>query len=311
MIDFKVTQIKLIESYKRLLKHPKVDVIYYKWLKDSIDNASYCTNIVVLESEAGKLVRSRTKTCKLPLCPICAKKRSEDNQKDVLETMNEIEKEDPNLRYIHIVLTVKNVVGEELDETINKLNGRHGAFNRFIREKEVKSVVKGWYKAIEVNTNFKARNFQLHIHLLMAVDKSYFDEKKGCIDQNKKEWSKLWKKALKINYLPSVSVKKIEKCKDEEDNVEETMTLEVAIVAVTKQSAELNDYIIDYDDKERLEKLRNDGYKRVVVKTRKQSEEMTDFAVYYLHRAFRGLRRHSAGGIIKEKLAEIKKRKKN
>ncbi len=71
-----------------------------------------------------------------------------------------------------------------------------------------------------------------HFHVLLVVNKSYFTSRYFLKHE---EWQKLWAKAMKLDYLPQVNIKKVK------GNTAE------AVAEVAKYSTKDSDYVIEKD----------------------------------------------------------------
>ncbi|MTH83050.1 replication protein, partial [Turicibacter sanguinis] len=151
----------------------------------------------------------------------------------------------------------KNVSAENLDKTLDDM--MYG-WNKFMKYKKVKDVVKGAYRGLEITydknpiitskmyqkkkdyyqklglkVGDKNPNFDMyhpHFHVLIVADKSYFKSRKYLKHE---EWQELWAKAMKLDYMPQVNVKKVK------GNTAE------AVAEVAKYSAKDSDYVIEKD----------------------------------------------------------------
>lgn len=166
--------------------------------------------------------------CRVRLCPTCAWRRS-------LKTFGQMYKiiavAQKDYAFIHLVLTVKNIYGDQLSDELENLSK---AWNRFIGYKDVKNAVKGYYRATEVshNVDVKSKSYDTyhpHFHCILAVNKNYFG--KNYI--KKAKWVELWKKAARLNYEPNVYVERIKS-----DNIEG------AIAELSKYTTKFEDIIL-------------------------------------------------------------------
>lgn len=143
--------------------------------------------------------------CRVRLCPTCAWRRSLKVGGQMSKIMSAIQND---YAFIHLVLTVRNVYGDQLREELDNLSK---AWNRLIGYKDIKNVVKGYYRATEVSHNVEVKSqwyntYHPHFHCILAVNKSYFS---GKTYLKKSKWIELWKKAARLNYEPNVYVERI------------------------------------------------------------------------------------------------------
>ncbi|MTM89446.1 hypothetical protein GMB21_12980 [Turicibacter sanguinis] len=165
--------------------------------------------------------------------------------------------EDKEYAYLFLTLTQKNVRAEELDKTLDDM--MYG-WNKFMKYKKVKDVVKGSYRGLEITydqnsiitkkmyqekkeyyqkltlkVGDKNPNFDMyhpHFHVLIVVNKRYFKNKEYL---SQEVWRELWAKAMKLDYLPQVNIKRVK------GNTAE------AVAEVAKYSAKDSDYVIAKD----------------------------------------------------------------
>lgn len=142
--------------------------------------------------------------CKDRFCPVCMWRRSIKLGYQLKKTLERSIELYPDSRFIFLTLTEKNIQAEDLQQSIKEINA---AYSRMFHYKRlVNNVVLGTVRATECTYNRKRRDFNLHIHVLIQVEDSYFDKSEDFyIDQL--EWQRLWKKAARLNYEPVVDVR--------------------------------------------------------------------------------------------------------
>ena len=203
----------------------------------------------------GKRTLYEAYFCQLRLCPVCNWRRSLKIFSQVSKIIQAIE-QDKEYAYLFLTLTQKNVSGEDLDKMLDDM--MYG-WNKFMKYKKVKDVVEGAYRGLEItydknraitkkmyqekkdyykklglkvgdkNPNFD--KYHPHFHVLIVVNKNYFT--KNYLKHE--EWQKLWAKAMRLDYLPQVNIKKVK------GNTAE------AVAEVAKYSAKDSDYVIEKD----------------------------------------------------------------
>jgi len=155
-----------------------------------------------LPDERGKTFKLyQANFCRVRTCPYCQWRRSLLYTARMLEAMPKIVETYPTMRIIHLTLTLRNVDISELRSTIAEINR---AWHRMTMRKQVKQIVKGYVKSIEVTRSKKDASAHPHIHALLMVPEYYFKVKKYFITKN--EWIEMWSKALRADYLPSIKV---------------------------------------------------------------------------------------------------------
>lgn len=176
--------------------------------------------------------------CRVRLCPMCSWRRGLKIFSHTTAIMNGM-KSEKDYAYIFLTLTVKNCNGDELDNLIDEMMK---AWNRFMGYKSIKQSVKGWFRGLEIthdvnefitkemwfgnsekkmnsrseyykklglhigDSNPSYDTFHPHFHCVFAVNKNYFNNKEY-IKQS--EWTSLWEKAMRLDYIPVVNIKKV------------------------------------------------------------------------------------------------------
>lgn len=189
--------------------------------------------------DGGDKVLKKANFCRVRLCPMCQWRRSLKTYAQMRAIIDYLEK-DYAYNYIFLTLTVRSCEPEEIQSVLNTMMQ---AWNRFVGYKPFKMAVKGWFRSLEIvhdvneiitremwygdpARHVKGRsryfkklglkigdmnpNFDLmhpHFHVLLAVNKSYFKDVRAYLTHD--EWVKLWERALKVDYVPVVDVRKI------------------------------------------------------------------------------------------------------
>lgn len=159
-----------------------------------------CASWLEFTKTEGGLKLHNANFCRVRLCPICQWRRS-------LKTFGQVYKivsvAQHDYAFIFLTLTVKNCEGKALKDTLDELAR---SWNRFIGYKDIKNVVKGFYRGTEVTHNLTDDTYHPHFHCLLAVNKSYFTSR-DYLSQPK--WRALWRKAARLNYDPQVDVRRV------------------------------------------------------------------------------------------------------
>lgn len=161
-----------------------------------------------LEDEKKKRRLHRANFCRVRLCPMCNWRRSLKLFSQVSAITDAILAE-KKARFIFVTLTIQNVQGDALRETLDKLNKAFtyitAKSRNFAPAKKLKKNLLGYMKAEEITYNAERNDFHPHIHAILEVRLSYF--KNGYIKQ--KDWTELWRSALGVGYDPIVDVRNI------------------------------------------------------------------------------------------------------
>ena len=162
--------------------------------------ATFLQSVSNFDRNRSKIVKANR--CMNRFCPICmaTKARKEAYMLLIILKFLSCAK---GYEFIFLTLTVPNVAGDEL---VRELDEQYLALKRLIQRKEFKTISKGFIRKTEITYNQKRNDFHPHIHMLIAVNKSYFTEKNLYVSQHK--WQEIWKKCKKDNSITQVHVKK-------------------------------------------------------------------------------------------------------
>ena len=161
-----------------------------------------------LQDGEGKRRLKSANFCRVRVCPMCNWRRSLKLFSQVSAVADAILAE-KKARFIFVTLTIENVRGEVLRDTIDQLNKAFkyitDKHQTFAPAKKLKENLLGYMKAEEITYNADRDDFHPHIHAILEVRPSYFDS--GYIKQ--KDWTALWRSALGVDYDPLVDVRNI------------------------------------------------------------------------------------------------------
>lgn len=178
--------------------------------------------------------------CKSKLCPLCAWRRSMKFSYQNAEILSEAIKQQPNARFIFLTLTVKNVYdGEALDKVLKEMTS---GFRKLMNYKKVSKNMIGFLRATEVTVNDVDGSFHPHFHILIMVKSTYFKGENNYMNQN--DWTQLWKKSMKLDYVPVVNVKAVRgKSGDKKD-------VKSAVLETSKYPVKDSDYLTNNFDRD-------------------------------------------------------------
>ena len=179
-------------------------------LSDSrLRSLSQCADTVLfMEDAEGNRKLKNANFCRVRVCPMCNWRRSLKLFAQVSAITDAILVE-KKARFIFLTLTVRNVEGHELRDTIDNMNRAWTYItskNRtFAPAKMLKKSLLGYMKAEEITYNEQENTFHPHIHAILEVKPRYFVD--GYL--SKKAWTELWKLALGVDYTPILDVRTI------------------------------------------------------------------------------------------------------
>ncbi|MHB8282892.1 MAG: protein rep [bacterium] len=138
-------------------------------------------------------------SCQDRLCLACNHRRSLRTFAKLIQIVKNESMQ--KYRYLHVVLTIKNCTPDQLTQTINTLLY---SFEKFLKNKRIKNINKGFFRSLEITYNEINKSFHPHLHLLIAVNPSYFKNTKFYIKHA--DFAEIWRKSANLNYFPQVSI---------------------------------------------------------------------------------------------------------
>jgi plasmid rolling circle replication initiator protein Rep len=225
-VDKKRQSKEISEAYKLISWHEKnnEEKKRYKGYRYLINNCG--TSLSFKECRDGherKLVHADF--CKIRFCPMCSWRRALKISKEVHDTCYLLLQDNPNLKFLHLILTVPNLSSEEL---ISGVTDFLYSFKKFVRIIPVSETILGYFKTLEVTYNIEKDTYHPHFHCILVVSSSYF---KGQSYIRHSKWLDYWKQATKNEDIKNLWIKPIDKSKQN----------------LSKASAEVAKYITKFD----------------------------------------------------------------
>ncbi len=142
--------------------------------------------------------------CQNRYCPICAKNKSFKDAKEVKIITEYLR--DLGFEFLFATFTAPNCSQEELKDEITAYNK---SLERMFKRQKY-NFIQGYVRKLEITFNDDKSSksygtFHPHLHLLIAIDKSYFGRKYV----SKQEWLVDWRKAMRDNTITQVDIKKV------------------------------------------------------------------------------------------------------
>lgn len=192
---------------RKLLSLRLADIFQELGYKQSlIQRIQSCGELLqFIQQEDGSLKLYQAYFCKNKLCPMCNWRRSMKYSYQTSRIIDEAIKQNPKGRFLFLTLTVKNVPGDALNDTISQLTK---SFDRLFRRAKVQKNLLGYLRSVEVTHNAEQNTYHPHIHVLMMVKSSYFSgTSNNYITQE--EWGDMWSQSLKVDYVPMVDIRAV------------------------------------------------------------------------------------------------------
>lgn len=192
------------------------------WQKRKIENVRYAEYLEILEFKKAHNVHDCAETikyrvtdngemklyqvwfCKSRLCPLCNWRRANKSAKQLEMILNEAVKRQSKARFLFLTLTTRNTWDKErLKHELRKM-GR--AVRSLMLYKKPKKNLLGYVRSTEITVN-EDGSYHQHMHLLVMVNAHYFSSSDDYVTQA--EWTKLWQRAMKLDYTPIVNVEAV------------------------------------------------------------------------------------------------------
>ena len=158
---------------------------------------------------------SQANFCRDRFCEMCNWRRARKYAIENFKLLKAIQSEN-KVRYIFATFTIKNPLISDLRASVKQFNQ---AWQRMTQTKRWRNSILGYIKAIEIPFQKTDNNYiNLHAHCLLVVPSIYF---KGDLYIKQGEFQDMWKKALRVDYNPSVDIRIIKpnKNRNEDDEI--------------------------------------------------------------------------------------------
>lgn len=204
------------------------------------ERVKYCGTFLefLVNLENGEKFLQSANFCKAPLCPMCQWRKSLKVGYEVGRVMDEVQARYPDLTPLFLTLTVKNCAVDELKTALNTIVK---GFYNFSHDRKVKSIVKGFFRALEITYNRETDEFHPHIHAILLVDKQYF---KSADYMTTDDWRHIWERSARLDYFARVDVRKVKTI-----NGTNRTTKRKEIAEVAKYTLKDTDFLYSMDDK--------------------------------------------------------------
>ena len=254
------TKIDILEKCTdKRLKNPKFsDYIKSLTTKKNVERIKDCGTFLELlgdfEMENRKI--NKANFCGNRFCPMCSWRLACKDSLEISILMEHLRCEESK-EFIFLTLTTPNVKGDSLEEEIRKYNK---AFKKLMERKEVKAIVKGYIRKLEVTYQkeqyitkelwkrkkdyYEKRGLSIgdlepnydtynpHFHVVIAVNKSYFTNKTSKTYISRERWLELWQLSTGDKSITQVDVRKAKSNNHKE------------VYELAKYSAKDSDYLV-------------------------------------------------------------------
>lgn len=198
---------KYVAKLMKEIVASKSDTIYTEKLVERIENCSqYLTFAKEKKEESFKLQKAYY--CNNRLCYTCNALKARKTYQRVLRLVDDMIWDNPNgIKFMHVSLTVKNVDGEEIRNTFEKMGKAWSQMVDQAKRKHKKYAYEGlkklsenylgYFRSYEVTYNSNRKSYHPHIHAIFAL-------KNDDNEITATEMKEVWKHYMGLDYSPEV-----------------------------------------------------------------------------------------------------------
>lgn len=166
--------------------------------------------------------------CHDRFCPVCSNLKMRRDSYELLTCINVLKK-DFKFQFLMITLTVKNVSSDQLKDEIKKIKK---SFKKFRELQAFKKISRGYVCKLEVTYNKDVDSYHPHLHLIVAVNSSYFTSRDYL---SREKILTMWRNSYQDQSITQVDIRKIN-----------TATIK-DILEITSYAAKNSDLFFSYD----------------------------------------------------------------
>ena len=187
-------------------------------------------------SDKGKLHYANF--CRDRLCPTCSWRKGLKLYSQISRCIPEIVKD---YKCLFLTLTVPNCSEQDFSKTIDRLMF---AWNRLTKYKKFKTVIKGFFRILEVTRNKDNGSLHPHFHIILVVSKSYGKHQETYFTRD--EFLELWRKAYQDETITQVDIRLIrDKSICDISTCQTEVSLNKAVREVCKYTLKDSDFLND------------------------------------------------------------------
>lgn len=205
--EYKIENGKIYNIYARI----KDEIDSSMMSESRLESVYICADDLFFKIDKDKNKNlDQVNFCKDRLCPMCAWRKSLKIFGQISQITDKMLAEN-NVEFVFLTLTIRNVAGAELSNAVNQLNNGFlklvSKSKKFPAAEKMKKNLLGALKVMEVTYNEEADTYHPHIHAILAVNPTYFHKDY----MTKAELIAAWRKALKVDYDPSIDIRRIDR----------------------------------------------------------------------------------------------------
>lgn len=159
---------------------------------------TYIAGDIVQVEDKQLLKITHANFCKVRLCPMCQWRRAAKVQTQMLQVFDLLRPQ--KYRYLLLTLTIPNPDGEHLKDKVDEM---HKAWDKLTKRREVKRVLQGFYRSLEVTHNVDKNTYHPHFHAILVVNRNYFT--KNYITRD--SWLEMWQQSMNDSSITQVDIR--------------------------------------------------------------------------------------------------------
>lgn len=198
---------KCQDHLKKHIEKKLKTTIFLDFMKNkgvNMDRLKQCGNFLKFQANRDKtaFLLSGGNFCENRFCPVCSWLKAKRTAFELLELLKVVELVE-NKKFLFITLTIPNVKGDQLGESITNFNK---SFKRLVELKEIRGINKGFIRKLEVTYNQERNDYHPHFHVIMAVNSSYFTSRDYL---KKRRLLELWQNSARNPNITQVDIKPV------------------------------------------------------------------------------------------------------
>lgn len=199
--DCQVSKILQKTQIKKAMNTAVVDWLYSRNEYEKAVCVEHCAEHIGITNINNIARIVKADFCRQRICNVCAWRRQ---SKFIAQMFPVLEILGKKYEFLLATLTIKNVSLQNLRPAVNDiLQG----YDRLLKRRKIKNAWVGKVRALEITYNQHTKEFHPHIHVFIAVDKSYFTDPSKYISQA--ELEQMWGESVRIGYDPICHIEKV------------------------------------------------------------------------------------------------------
>lgn len=145
--------------------------------------------------------------CKCRLCAVCQWRKSLVMFHQTLALAHAHKRKHGSDVPLLLTLTVPNISAEGLPAHLDMMTK---AWDKIMKRRNVKAVIRAWFRALEITYNKDRKDYHPHFHILLMVPASYFRKDRN-LYINHDEWLTMWQEVTGLPEITQVDIRRVRK----------------------------------------------------------------------------------------------------